>query len=292
MGMKRIKLYLSTIIATSILTTTMSCTTEEIISRLSGAAVSAGQAIVQSFFITPEKEKELGDSWFNQHIQEQYPLYEANQELVDYVRELGNKLAKFSERKDEINFQFYVVESQEINAFAYPGGRIIVTTELLKYLKNEAELVAILGHEIGHIDKKHSLARIRTDMIAAGVLNEVVKEDDNEFLKQASQISSDLILKNFGRDEEKESDVVGVRLAAKYDYDLDSLTGFHKTMLDLFGEVDFFSAISSSHPPSKERIENVEKFIKDEKITVSKSVKNKDVYVQKTSVLPPRVVIQ
>ena len=91
----------------------------------------------------------------NEEVLKQYTLYD-NPVLQNYVQNIGSKLAANSHRAN-LNYQFTVLDSKEVNAFALPGGYVYITRGLMAYLNSEAELAAVLGHEIGHVTARHSV---------------------------------------------------------------------------------------------------------------------------------------
>ncbi|PKL76355.1 MAG: hypothetical protein CVV27_10660, partial [Candidatus Melainabacteria bacterium HGW-Melainabacteria-1] len=156
------------VLAVSLISTT-ACSREEIINRGIGAAIGAGVGLIQAQSITPEVERQMG-AQVRQQVLQEYKLYSASPALNQYVNGVGQRLAAQAKRRNELNYTFEIVDSPEINAFALPGGHIFVTTELLKYLKNEAELAAVLSHEIGHVDEKHTQEALRRAMVAQGIV--------------------------------------------------------------------------------------------------------------------------
>src|SRR3989344_2296848 len=103
-------------------------------------------------FMTEAKEIQLGDS-YDSKVKQQYSVY-PDPELQAYVQGIGKKLAAQSHRP-HLTFHFTVLDSPEINAFALPGGHIYITRGILAYFNSEAELAAVLGHEIGHVTARH-----------------------------------------------------------------------------------------------------------------------------------------
>src|SRR5690606_25092286 len=121
------------------------------------AAIGAGAGLLKAQSLTPEVEAQLGAEVRKQTLQE-YKLYTGAgaTTIQNYVRSVGQKVASKAKLKDRYTFTFDVLDSAEINAFAIPAGGIFVTTELLKYLNNEAELASVLGHEVSHVDAEHT----------------------------------------------------------------------------------------------------------------------------------------
>src|SRR5512139_888933 len=139
-----------------------------------GAAVSLAACAVNP--VTRRSELSLMSE--SQEVQmgaESYPLYTQmsdglfqDEALQAYVQSVGERLARGSHRPD-LDYRFNVVNSSEINAYALPGGKISITRGLLSKMKNEAELAAVLGHEIGHVTARHAAAGY-TRQVLAGVV--------------------------------------------------------------------------------------------------------------------------
>jgi predicted Zn-dependent protease len=148
-----------------------------------------------------------------------------------YVNELGQRLAARSERPS-LPWSFKVVDDPAVNAFALPGGYIYVTRGIMAHLRSEAELVAVLGHEIGHVTARHSASQMSTQTLAMGglVLGMVVEPELQRFAGLAQQGLGLLFLK-FGRDDENQADELGLRYMTRVEYD-------PREMLEVFGVLD------------------------------------------------------
>jgi predicted Zn-dependent protease len=147
-----------------------------------------------------------------------YGLYD-DPELAAYVDDVGQKLAAVSHRAD-LEYTFRVLDSPVINAFALPGGYIYVTRGILAHMNNEAELAMVLGHEIGHVTARHSAEQYSRATLAGlglGIGSLVVPEVAQ--YGHLAQTALGLLFLKYGRDDEHESDELGVQysLAAGYD---------------------------------------------------------------------------
>jgi predicted Zn-dependent protease len=159
-----------------------------------------------------------------------YGLYD-DPRIQAYVNELGQRLAAKSERPG-LPWSFKVVDDPAVNAFALPGGYIYVTRGIMAHLRSEAELVAVMGHEIGHVTGRHSASQMSKQQLAMGglILGMVVKPEFERFAGLAQQGLGLLFLK-FGRDDENQADELGLRYMTRVDYD-------PKEMLEVFGVLD------------------------------------------------------
>lgn len=125
-----------------------------ICSWLAGCAVNPATGRNDFVMMSERQELELG-ARYNQEILKQYPRYE-DAKLQAYIQRVGERVARSSHR-NQLNYVFTLVDSPDINAFALPGGYIYIHRGLLAYLNSEAELAAVLGHEVGHVTARHSV---------------------------------------------------------------------------------------------------------------------------------------
>jgi predicted Zn-dependent protease len=159
-----------------------------------------------------------------------YGLY-PDRGVQAYVERLGQGLAARCERPD-LPWSFKVVDDPSVNAFALPGGYIYVTRGIMTHLRSEAELVAVLGHEIGHVTGRHSASQMSKQQLAMGglIVGMAVAPELQRFGGLAQQGLGLLFLK-FGRDDESEADELGLRYMVRQDYD-------PREMLDVFAVLD------------------------------------------------------
>lgn len=159
----------------------------------------------------------------------QYGLYE-NQELQNFITQKGKAMAAISHRPN-LDYQFRIVDSDILNAFAVPGGYVYFTRGIMAHFNNEAEFAGVLGHEIGHVAARHSVEQQRNAILGqlgliAGI---VISPELARFAESASQGLGLLLLK-FGRDAERESDRLGVEYSTKIGYDAQQMAGFFNTL--------------------------------------------------------------
>ena len=178
---------------------------------------------------------------------------------------IGQRLAANSGRK--IKYTFTVLVDPMVNAFAAPGGYIYFTTSLLKRLKNDNETAAVLGHEVGHVVEQHSLKAVQRQMLAQFGLQIMATLLGDGGLSQglllkASELSASLLLLKNSRVNELQADVDGVRIMRLSGYDPRAMVDVQKMLLaEAKGKSGL--AILSTHPPSQERIDVIEKAIDD-----------------------------
>jgi len=153
-------------------------------------------------------------------VREQYSTYD-DAELQRYVSDIGQRLAKSSHRPG-LQYQFLVVDSPEINAFALPGGYIYITRGILAYLNSEAELAAVLGHEIGHVTARHSVQQMSAATAAnvgASMLQIFVPQMRNSAGDMLINTLGGALLSGYGREHELEADRLGAEYLSRTGYD-------------------------------------------------------------------------
>lgn len=184
----------------------------------------------------------------------QFGLYE-DKALQAFITEKGRQMAAISHRPN-LNYQFKIVDSEVLNAFAVPGGYVYFTRGIMAHFNNEAEFAGVLGHEIGHIAARHSVEQQRNQILGqigliAGI---VIAPGLAQFAEAASQGLGLMFLK-FGRDAERESDRLGVEYSTKIGYDATQMAGFFNT-LQRKGEESGSNELPtflSTHPDPGER---------------------------------------
>lgn len=177
--------------------------------------------------MSPQQEQVVGAQEHPKIVAE-FGLYTENN-IQNYVQSVGEKIVPHTERSD-VSYKFYVLDSPVVNAFALPGGYIYVTRGLMALAGSEAELAAVLAHEIGHITGRHSAerySRATVTSLGAGILSAVV---DQSGVSSALGLGADLYLKAYSRDQEDEADTLGIRYLARAGYDPNAMANFLENM--------------------------------------------------------------
>jgi predicted Zn-dependent protease len=180
--------------------------------------------------------------------------------LQQYVSRLGLQLATASERP-ELPWAFSVVDDPTPNAFAFPGGYIFITRGLLALMGNEAELVSVLGHEIGHVTARHSAAMISRAQVAQIGLG--VGSILSPTIAQFSELAAgglSLLFLSYSRDAERQADDLGFQYALQHGYDVREMVNVFASLQNA-GELAGQSAIPhwmASHPNPEDRIRRIE----------------------------------
>jgi predicted Zn-dependent protease len=188
-------------------------------------------------------------------VRQEYGVAEG-ETLQDYVKTIGRKIARISHRPN-LEWQFTVVDSPVVNAFAIPGGYVYITRGILAYLGNEAELAGVMGHEVGHVTARHSVRQITREELAqfgygvGTVLSPALGE-----LGNAAQSGLGLVFLRFSRDDEREADRLGVEYAARAAYDPRQISNFFDVLGRLSSAKDSETTpgFLSTHPNPPERV--------------------------------------
>lgn len=178
--------------------------------------------------VSTEQEIAIGKKTDLQVV-EQYGIY-PDQELQDYLTEIGQKMVPFTHRPD-LAYSFKVVDSDVINAFAVPGGYVYFTRGILAYMNDEAELAGVLGHEIGHITARHSakqMSQAKLFQIGFGV-GGILSEKFRKYADFAG-FGVQLMFLKFSRDHERQSDDLGVEYSTKAGYNSSRMAEFFYTL--------------------------------------------------------------
>lgn len=187
-----------------------------------------------------------------------FGLYE-DKKLQSFIDRKGQEMADISHRS-ELEWNFKIVDSPVVNAFALPGGYVYFTRGILAYFNNEAEFAGVLGHEIGHVTARHSAKQYSKSMLAQVglVAGMVISPEFAQFADVAQQGVGLLFLK-FGRDAERQSDRLGVEYSTKIGYDAEEMAEFFLTLnrLSARSEAAPVPAFLSTHPNPEDRYENV-----------------------------------
>jgi predicted Zn-dependent protease len=211
-------------------------------------------------FVSEQEEIRIGQSQYGPSQQSQGGVLNLYPDLSAYVSRVGMSLARVSDRP-ELPYEFVVLDNSVPNAWALPGGKIAVNRGLLYELDDEAQLAAVLGHEIVHAAARHGAKQqekgtlLNIGLAVIGVATAGTGLQD--LAMQGAQLGGAMVQTRYGRDAELESDRFGMQYMARAGYDPQGAVALQQRFVQLSDgkQPAGFSALFASHPPSQERVD-------------------------------------
>jgi len=202
----------------------------------------------------------MGEDSYTPAQQSQGGQYILDPELQNYIRNIGQHLAQVSDRP-ELPYQFVILNNSVPNAWALPGGKISLNRGLLTALENEAELAAVLAHEIVHAAARHGAKGVERGMLlqlgTAGIAIAAGSHSYGDLLVGAARIGAGLISQKYSREQELEADYYGMHYMARAGYDPRAAVTLQEKFVKLNRNHDsnWLNGLFASHPPSMERVD-------------------------------------
>ncbi len=225
---------------------------------LFGCAVNPVTGKSELALVPESTELNVGAEQYAPSRQMQGGDYITEPAIANYVNSVGQRLATVSDRK--LPYEFKVINDSTPNAWALPGGKIAINRGLLTELSSEAELAAVLGHEIVHAAARHGAKGMERGMLMQGAVLAVgIASSNSEYGRMAvggAGIAAGLIGQKYGRDAEREADYYGMQYMARAGYDPQAAVNLQETFVRLSEgrNQDWLSGLFASHPPSMERV--------------------------------------
>lgn len=226
---------------------------------ISSCAVNPVTGKKQLMLMSESQEVALG-AQYDPSVVATFGVYD-DEDIMAFVSEKGIEMSKISHRPN-LEFHFKVLDSPVVNAFAVPGGYIYLTRGILAQFNNEAELIGVLGHEMGHVTARHSASQQTKQQLGQLLLvgGMIASEKFRQFGEQAMQGMQLLFLK-FSRDNEREADRLGVEYSSKIRYDAHKMADFFDVLNKMQMESDHAGVptFMSTHPDPGDRFNTVHK---------------------------------
>jgi predicted Zn-dependent protease len=222
--------------------------------------------------VTDAEERQIGQEVSDKIVQEFGVVQDPA--VTKYVALVGSVLAKESSRPS-LDWQFVVLDTDGVNAFAAPGGFVHITKGLLGLMKNEAELAGVLGHELSHVTGKHTVNAIQKGETVSVASDEVGSSGgmtQSLVAKIAQQAYKDILDNHFSRGDEMDADEKGIQLANKVGYAPTGLAEALKKLADRNKDAKEPNGLFASHPLIQDRLTNIDKLIKEKKLTATATV--------------------
>ena len=216
----------------------------------------------QLILMSEQQEIQLGRE-SDQEVRQQMGVYK-DPELQRYVTDVGQRLARASHRPN-LPWTFTIVDSSAVNAFALPGGFIYVTRGILPFLRDEAELAAVMAHEVGHVDARHTAQAYSKQVALGGALGVLgVLAPQTQPLQGLASAGLQLMFLKFTRENELEADRLGTGYASSSGWDPQAMPD----LLGTLGRLDEASGTSRgvpnwamTHPPAADRVQRVQEAV-------------------------------
>ena len=227
---------------------------------LSGCTVNPVTGKSELSLLDESREIELGTQQYQPSQQAQGGRYTSDPQLTDYISNVGQNLARAADRR--LPYEFVIIDDSTPNAWALPGGKIAINRGLLLRLSSEAELAAVLSHEIVHAAARHGAKSIERNLLISGVMSaagSAIGASDSRYsdlLDNGAQIGAQFIVSSYGREAELESDRYGMVYMVRAGYDPAAAVSLQETFVALSKDraPNWLEGLLASHPPSQERV--------------------------------------
>ena len=229
---------------------------------LGGCATNPVTGKKELSLVSEAQEIQIGQQQYAPARQSQGGDYVTDPAVTGYIQQVGNRLAAVADRK--LPYEFVVINSSDLNAWALPGGKLAINRGLLVELKNEAELAAVLGHEIVHAAARHGAQQMEQGQllqIGAAIASIGAAAYGGsalgEMVGQGSMLGAQLLSAKYGRDDELQADLYGMKYMKTAGYDLQAAVSLQELFVRKYSEgkeQDWMSGLFASHPPSPERV--------------------------------------
>jgi predicted Zn-dependent protease len=203
--------------------------------------------------------------------------------LQEYVNDIGLKLAQVSQRPS-LPWHFTIVDVPAVNAFALPGGYIYITRGILPFLQSEAEIAGVLGHEIGHVNARHSARQYsRSTASELGLLVGAIFVPQTRPFAQLGESGLGLLMLKNSRDDELEADSLGAKYAANAGWDPDALPQMLTTLARIEEASDNKGVPNwmQTHPVAEDRVQKIQVAVREAEAGATKFNVDRDGYVKR-----------
>ncbi|MBC7971435.1 MAG: M48 family metalloprotease [Verrucomicrobia bacterium] len=206
--------------------------------------IPSGLQVIQLASLSDKQEVEIGKQMNTQTITRQFRLYRGA-ELNQYVNQIGQRLAAQSGRT-QIPYTYQIVEDKSVNAFATMGGFVYITTGLMKTADNEAQLASVIGHETGHIVRRHLVNQLKEEATLQGIAT-LAKVNSNTIVNLGTTLA---LSSPHSRTAEYEADQAGINMMGKAGYAQSAAPAFMSKLLNQASTPTFLS----THPATADRV--------------------------------------
>ena len=227
---------------------------------ITGCSINPVTGNKELVLISTEREIATGEEHYLLLQQAKGGLYTVDPSLTEYVTYVGQRIAALSDR--DLPYEFVVINDSTPNAWTLPGGKVAVNRGLLVELDNEAELAAVLGHEIAHAAARHGARAIQINMLLEVALSGIALASRNyeysNYIIGGASVAFQLADRKYSRDAERVSDYHGMKYMHAAGYDTTAAVTLQEKFVALAQDrnPNWLNGLFASHPPSTERVEN------------------------------------
>lgn len=218
---------------------------------------------ISTLNISVKEEKRIGKKIMNSLLKQKKIIKDKNKEK--WAQNIFNRVKAFAKRQrnGEIDYKLTIFEDKTINAFALPGGYIVTFTGLINEITSDDEIACIFGHEITHVERRHSLKLIRNNNILSSLI--LLGAKSSQTRSGLSTLQS-LSMLEYSREDEREADIGGIQLSSKAGYNAYAMVNFLEKLLKIHGDPeDRWKEILMTHPLSSQRAQELIWKINDNK---------------------------
>jgi predicted Zn-dependent protease len=249
-------------------------------------------AVLAACGVSTQQEVEMGRT-YSQQINAQLPIV-SDPEINRYINVLGDSIAGLSDERN-LEWQFYMVDSRDVNAFAVPGGYIYINRGLIERAENLSMVAGVLGHEIGHVIERHSvqqMEKMQQANIGVTLACILTRVCDNQAAGTLINVAGTAVFAKFSRDDERAADRDAITYVTRAGIDPRGIPAMFRVLLNERNRQS--SAVDSwfsTHPLEEDRIQETEAMIKqiDEAIleTLTTDTPNYQEFRRRVRALPP-----
>ncbi len=229
-------------------------TTVVLLALVSGCAINPATGDEELMLFSADQDVKIGNKYgpeFERALGGRYP----DENLQNYVNDIGQRIARFCHRPD-IAYHFCVARERQINAFAIPGGYVFITRGLLEELDSEAQLAAILAHEISHVVARDSMVALSRQIGMMALVAAAAAADSRGQAVAGTSFVGSMLSLQYSRNDEKDADLIGLGYMVQAGYDPNGVVEAMKVLQELqtIRPIEFFS----THPNPESRITYLE----------------------------------
>jgi predicted Zn-dependent protease len=219
-------------------------------------------AVATGCAVSTQQEVQMGQQYSSQ-VNTELPVV-TDPEVQRYINVLGDSIAKLTNRGD-LDWHFFVVNTDVVNAFALPGGFIYVNRGVIERADKMDELAGVMGHEIGHVVRRHSVKQMQQQQganIGVALTCVLTHVCDSQVSQAAIQVGGSAVFAGFSRQDEKEADEEGFKNVVRAGISPKGLVSFfQKLMAEQTSQPSAVDAWFSDHPLTQDRIADVQRLI-------------------------------